>query len=311
MLRLIVLLACVLPAFAQLPEFYKTVNRVTWVTKDTARAAAAWEKLGLTGLETPSETAMPVEFRGKPATARIRYATATLGNVVIDFVEPLGGENAWSEFLARHGEGVFALMHETGTREALEAEVARLRGLGVSVLQRAGDPAPHVYFDTAPRGKYVLALCTGSPRDTGPARISQWAFAVREIGPVSDYWKSLGWPAISVNRSTPRDMMYRGKPVQQQFETGWQRHGTVPYEWCVPPAGGPSVYREFIDRHGEGIQHFGINVPDMDKAIAETGFAVVQSGAWGEPGKKGSGRWAYLDTDPAGGLTAELLWNFR
>jgi hypothetical protein len=41
------------------------------------------------------------------------------------------------------------------------------------------------------------------------------------------------------------------------------------------------------------------------------GFEVSQSGAWGEKGKPGSGRFAYVDTDAIGGVTIELLWNYK
>jgi hypothetical protein len=50
----------------------------------------------------------------------------------------------------------------------------------------------------------------------------------------------------------------------------------------------------------------------MDKAISAMraqGFLVAQSGGWGEAGKPGSGRFAYMDTDALGGLTVELLWS--
>ena len=36
---------------------------------------------------------------------------------------------------------------------------------------------------------------------------------------------------------------------------------------------------------------------------------IVQSGAWGEAGKPGAGRFAYADTTRFGGVTVELLWN--
>jgi hypothetical protein len=56
------------------------------------------------------------------------------------------------------------------------------------------------------------------------------------------------------------------------------------------------------------------DVGDMDRAIAEWkqgGYAYVMGGAWGESGKRGSGRFAYLDTQSAGGIDVELLWNYR
>ena len=48
---------------------------------------------------------------------------------------------------------------------------------------------------------------------------------------------------------------------------------------------------------------------DLDGAIARykgLGYGVVQSGAWGDVGKKGSGRYGYMATDAIGGVTVEL-----
>jgi hypothetical protein len=48
----------------------------------------------------------------------------------------------------------------------------------------------------------------------------------------------------------------------------------------------------------------------MDAAIAHfkaKGVSVSMSGAWDINGSKG--RFAYLDTEPHGGVTVELIWN--
>jgi len=54
-------------------------------------------------------------------------------------------------------------------------------------------------------------------------------------------------------------------------------------------------------------------VEDLDKAIAayeKLGYHVHQSGAWGDVGQPGSGQYAYMDTDSAGGISAELVRNY-
>lgn len=288
-------LVALLPAclFAQLPDFYRTVTRVTWITRDAARTAEQWKRFGLEDVQTHRET--PLRISGR------------LGGVVSDYIQPRNGP--FAEFLERHGEGIFGLLHDPGTPEAFHAEVARLRRLGVAELMRAGNG---VYFDTVERGKYALGLEMphGQPREQRRGPLTQFAFVVRDLAPVSEFWSRLGFPAMTISRSGPRSMTYRGKTQQAALTIGWQRHGKVAYEWCTAPPGVGSVYQEYLDRHGEGVQHLGISVPDMDKAIREKGFAVAQAGAWGEEGKKGSGRYAYLDTDSVGGVTVELLWSF-
>jgi hypothetical protein len=94
---------------------------------------------------------------------------------------------------------------------------------------------------------------------------------------------------------------------------GWQRFGDIPYEWCIPLKP-PTVYEDFIINHGEGLQHLGFNVEDIDEVITAfeaKGFYVVQSGSWGAKGQPGSGRFAYIGTAPVGGVLIELLWNYE
>lgn len=106
--------------------------------------------------------------------------------------------------------------------------------------------------------------------------------------------------------------MYRGQPADFEMNLGWQRHGNIVYEWCLPLKS-PTVYEDHMKEHGEGIQHFGFSVTDIDAVIQDyraKEFSVSMSGAWGEKNQPGSGRFAYIDLESAGGLTMELLWNY-
>jgi catechol 2,3-dioxygenase-like lactoylglutathione lyase family enzyme len=185
----------------------------------------------------------------------------------------------------------------------------------------AGRTLHYAYFDTEAEGKYVLGLmydpnpaAEASPATPASVRVTQFAFVVGSLPPVSAYWKKLGFPEFEVTHPALTHLFFRGRPTGYEQDLGWQRHGSVPFEWCVPPANPPTVYAEYLKRHGEGLQHIAFEVPDMDQAIArykQLGFETVQGGGWGEDGKPGSGRFGYVDTDRVGGLTIELLWNYR
>ena len=314
------LLLSVLACFpAELPDFYKSVSRISWVVRDLDKTTAAWSKLGVADLEQRGEVALPVEYRGKQTAAKVRWISGWMGGIAIDFFQPLEAGNAYSDFLEKHGEGIFALMYEVPSEAAYKKELQRMQDLGVGVLQQGvyeveGEAIPYAYLDTVERGKYSLALVyfppDAEPSGYGPVKLSQFAFVVRDLREVSDYWQKLGFPAIETTHPQLRDLQYRGKPARYDQTLGWMRHGSVPFEFCPPPKG-RTVYSEYLEKHGEGIQHVGINVDDMDREIARNGFPVQQSGAWGEEGKPGSGRFAYLDTEPAGGITVELLWNYK
>jgi hypothetical protein len=332
MLRILSLVLAVCGgASAQLPEFYKTVDRIIWVVPDADAAVAGWGKMGFTDSKSYGEFPIHVEHRGKRVEASIKWSVVRMGDVTADFVQPLDDAGAFAEFRSRHKAGVMALLHPTPTSEALDAEVERMAKLGVGVLQKSGlgggqDPdSRYVLFDTEADGKYVLGLIYLSPQaatdgpmatpNTGIAtrKITQYAFVVKDFDPVSKYWAKLGFPALEITHPKLWDLRYKGEPGQFDAKLGWQRHGKVVYEWILPLKG-PTVYTDHLDVHGEGFHHLAFNVEDMDKAIAEfagLGFPFSQGGAWGEKGKPGYGRFAYHDTHAIGGTDIELLWNLK
>jgi len=309
-------------AAAEPPALYRTVTSVHWVVKDLDRVKAHWAKLGVPALADEGRVTVTA-FGARQVPVKLRAAVARLGSVEIVWIQPASGRSAYSEHLARHGEGVFSIDYAPPDASAREAEVARLGGIGVGVLQKAeievaGAHQSVVYLDTAAEGKHVIGLVEGSlPAVTAaatipfPARLSQYALVVKSLEAVGDYWAKLGFPAMEVTHPPLTDLRHRGKPGTFDQKLGWHRHGTITWEW-IEPLRGPTVYQEFLDRHGEGFHHFALDVPDMDAATAAwgaLGARVVQSGAWGAKGEPGSGRFAYVETDAPGGVTIELLWN--
>lgn len=312
------------PASAELPEFYRSVASVHWVVDDLDKVKLGWAKLGIPALQDHGEVPLQVKHRGQFASARVRVATASLAGLEVHWIQPLNGNGAFAEFLARHGSGIMSLNHRVPSLEALDREVARLRGLGIPVLQRADVDTGSgllsvVHMDTEEAGKYVLGLVHGSvpggeaasPAPPFGLKLSQFAFLARDLEAVGKFWEKLGMPAMSVTHGPLSERLYRGQPGRFDQELGWQRHGAVVYEW-VRILQGPTVYEEFLKAHGEGVHHLGFDAAEMDRVLGEwsgLGFPSLQSGAWGEKGKRGSGRFAYVDTDAVGGVLVELLWH--
>ena len=194
---------------SRLPEMYKSVHALTWVVRDVDKAVAGWTKLGFKGIRVlENVTLTDVRHRGKPAACRAKAAEGYLGDVSVQWIQPLDGCGAYADFLARHGDGVFSLVHQAPTREGIQAEIARMSALGIGVLQsetvRAGrGTALRTYLDTEPEGKYILGLVPllgrrgtggrapgaesrpvrvhGSPARTGPRFLGP-AWLRREIG---------------------------------------------------------------------------------------------------------------------------------
>jgi catechol 2,3-dioxygenase-like lactoylglutathione lyase family enzyme len=306
---------------AQLPAYYKSVNRVTWVVGNIDKVRAAWEKFGLSDIQEYPNFQFVGQFRGKPVTVYAWQITGHLGNLTVDMIQPAEAQaNAYTSFLGKHGDGILSIVHEVSSRQALDQEIARMKAKGVSVLQQVTvqlgqSPVTYTYFDTEPEGKYALGLVLrqgGMPAASGAAMVSHFSPVIWNAAAVSAYWEKLGFPPFPMQHATPRpDSRYRDKELSLAFEVGYQRHTQFRYEWISPPAAPPNIYADFLNRHHrEGIQHIGIPVEDLPKSIAayeKLGYHVHQSGAWGDVGKPNSGQYAYMDTDSAGGISIELV----
>jgi methylmalonyl-CoA/ethylmalonyl-CoA epimerase len=306
-------LIAAVPLAAQLPDIYRSVDRVTWVVDNIDRVALAWEKVGMIRIDMRSDVVLPVTFRGKAEKAQVRMASGWLGDLRVDWIQPMGGSNAFAEYEKKHHTGILSLVHRVPTAEALAQEKERLHGLGVAVLQSD----EHItYFDTETEGKYALGLIVtpdAAPAEAAPdKRIMQFAFTAHDLKPVSEYWAKLGLGAMAFNKGNLSEVEYWGKPIAIEQGFGWQRGRKVVYEWLTPITT-PNVFDDHMKARGEGIHHLAVTVPDMDKAIADwkaTGLRIASTGRWGTKGQPGSGRFAYVDTEPIGGVTMELLWNF-
>ncbi len=102
---------------------------------------------------------------------------------------------------------------------------------------------------------------------------------------------------------------YYGKPTEARAKiVSWQ-FGPVQVE-LLQPIGGPSAWKDFLDKHGPGVHHIAFAVKgshDVVASFGQFGFEVSQKGLFtGLP----RGMYTYLDTEAALGVTVELLETF-
>jgi hypothetical protein len=309
---------------AEMPACYKSVNRVVWLVQNVDLVKQGWIPLGLTDVHEYPDVVVTGQDHGKPVKMWAWEVTGHLGNLTVEMIQPAEGQlNAWNNFLGKHGDGIFSIVHQVSSSAEMTKEISRMHALGVGVLQqlsldRDGKRVTYTYFDTEPQGKFVLGLVYwpgGAPPAGAPGTVSHIAPVVRELEPVSAYWQKLGFPAFRMEHATPRkDSTYRGKPLWFAFDVGYQNYTQFSYEWIAGPATPPNIYADFLKAHTEGIQHLGMPVDDLSKAVAgyeKLGYHVWQSGAWGDVGKKDSGQYDYMDTDSIGGVSVELIHAYR
>lgn len=142
-------------------------------------------------------------------------------------------------------------------------------------------------------------------------RIDQVCIVVRDLHQAMErYWTHAGigpWRVYTYGESLVRERNYRGEPADYEFLVAFAQTPTVMLE-LIQPLRGPTIYDEFLARHGEGIHHFGMFVPNLAKAVAEArelGFEVIQSGVG--TGPRGDGGFAYLSTETTFSALFELI----
>ena len=101
-------------------------------------------------------------YRGKSVRHRFRAALTMVGSMELELIQPLDGDNAYSDFLNQHGEGLHHLGHiEVGDLDeavqAFEREgLPRLQGGRVIKGEYAG--TRYAYIDTTKALGTVIEL---------------------------------------------------------------------------------------------------------------------------------------------------------
>ena len=132
--------------------------------------------------------------------------------------------------------------------------------------------------------------------------ISQIAVVVRDMEKsLKDYTENLGWGPWSVFDYKPpllHDTYVRGEPVEFRMIGAETHVGDLGFE-LIQPVSGPSIYQEYLDTYGAGVQpiackkHSNQDSDLMKSHWAERGANVLMSGRIGE-----TIEFYYLDTGP-------------
>ena len=139
------------------------------------------------------------------------------------------------------------------------------------------------------------------------ARVAQIGVIVRDLNAATAFYETLGLGPFKTGKGTApitdREVHGKAAPdVKNRIATAML--GEVEIE-LVQPVSGASLQREFLETRGEGVNHLGFVVEDLEGEVARLitrGFRVVSRGT-----VAGGGAFAYLDTDRVGGVIFELM----
>lgn len=133
---------------------FKRIHHIGIAVSDLDSGAAIWGPEGLGLIEEGREDVVP---------ARTRVAMFPVGESRIELLEPMGEDTPVAGFLAKRGPGIHHICFEV---DDIEAEVERLRGLGVRLLSETPQPGAH--------GSRVMFI---HPKDSGGVLVELNEFA--------------------------------------------------------------------------------------------------------------------------------------
>ena len=130
---------------------------------------------------------------------------------------------------------------------------------------------------------------------------------VRDIDKAIAHFQSLGIGPFEPLKVIITRREVQGKPVtidSVKVKVRTAQMGDMQLE-LIEPDEGKSPWREFLETRGDGIEHLGFFVDDIDRETArmeEKGFKILRRG-WFQNGGGNS----FIDTSQAVGINMELI----
>lgn len=144
-------------------------TQIAWVTTDLDATETALT--GLLGvrkwIRIPDVHFAPesCSYHGQPADFIASISLSYLGDMQLELIQPVRGENIYSDFLADGGPGLHHICMEVESPEQLEAAVTDAAERGVAVVQRGVMPGgiQFVYLSAPQAGVPYLELAYVAP----------------------------------------------------------------------------------------------------------------------------------------------------
>ena len=143
-------------------------------------------------------------------------------------------------------------------------------------------------------------------KDRATWKFTHIGVVVRDLDQAIEYFQSL----LGIGPFTPNasegvtDRKVHGKPAKIKLRGAGADLGSIKLE-VLQPVEGNSVQKEFLDSKGEGINHIGFTVDNLEeevKKLEERGFRAVSTGKIPP-----NGGFAYMATEKVGGVMIELI----
>jgi hypothetical protein len=142
--------------------------------------------------------------------------------------------------------------------------------------------------------------------------ISQIGVVVKDVEKAAQNYSTLfGIGPFTIYEFRPENDDYEGeKMTGTRLKMGKAMWNSMELE-LIEPIEGRSPHMDWLRQRGEGVQHFGFNVPNFDdvcRRFLDEGFTPILKGEAYVDVYKGNLKACYFDTDKAIGVIFEIIW---
>ena len=145
----------------------------------------------------------------------------------------------------------------------------------------------------------------------GLPAISQVGVVVADVEKAAEFYAgNFGIGPFTIYEFAPDKHWYREKPSPLRLKMAKAMWGPVECE-LIQPLEGRSLHREFLETHGEGLQHLGYNVSNYEevfKNMVAAGFEPLMRAESYVEQYAGHLKACYFDTRKVGGVIFEVIW---
>lgn len=267
----------------------KGIAQVALVVKDVQKTVENyWNILGIGpwGIyEMRSPMLTELTYHGKPGQFSMKVALTKVGTTELELIEPVSGDNIYSDFIAEHGEGFHHVQYVVDNVDEITQMMSK-KGFPLLMSGHVGDSA-FAYYDTVDAFKTIWEVWQPakamSPNYHYPEKeteisharvkikgINQVALVVKDLQQtMENYWNILGigpWEFIHMRPPALSNRTYHGKPVRFTMKYAQAMIGEMDLE-PVEPVSGNSIYSDFLAEHGEGLHHLMIAADNVDELV--------------------------------------------
>ncbi len=304
----------------------KFFDRITVVTSRIETVIRNLSEIyGLTNWKNASRThesllEMQTVRNGKlsPLDFSEKSFVATIGDVELCLVQPEFGNTACMNYLQKYFEGI-CCVRENIPADRWEDELSRYETFGIRTIQKEQDETGRTaWLDTLDTLGGMLALHVDSEKrgrlrkNVNKRRLSQINIVTNDVNrTVSELTTLLRigpWSIGTLNNQTVSDpgILVDGIMTAPEFhfQLGITFYSNIEFE-VIQPINGPTVYRDFLKRHGCGFHHIKEVIPPS--RWKETLERYQKMGVrLSMKGRVGPTRFAYLDSEKLFDFVVEL-----